>query len=170
MRTSIIKFDQQSDIAQWLGLNLHKNQIGYLSIPHYLCHLPPRIFFYVLSHMWISAAPWTVAHQAPLSMGLIGKITGVGCHFFLQRIFPTQGLNSRLLILLHWQVDSLPPAAPGKPSESFFGLHYLEQVQQTMLEHRTLGGNQACPSSWKTNSSQNQGKWSQKVTMIINGG
>ena len=28
----------------------------------------------------------------------------VGCHFFLQGIFPTQGLNSHLL---HWQADSL---------------------------------------------------------------
>ena len=30
---------------------------------------------------------------------------GVGCHFLLQGIFPTQGLNPHLL---HWQVDSLP--------------------------------------------------------------
>ena len=37
-----------------------------------------------------------------------GKNTGVGCHFFLQGIFPTQGLNLRLLCLLHWQVNSLP--------------------------------------------------------------
>ena len=29
-----------------------------------------------------------------------GKNTGVGCHFLLQGIFPTQGLNPRLL---HWQ-------------------------------------------------------------------
>ena len=35
-----------------------------------------------------------------------GKNTGVGCHFLLQgEIFPTQGLNSHLLCLLHWQVD-----------------------------------------------------------------
>ena len=34
-----------------------------------------------------------------------GKNTGVGCHFFLQRIFPTQGLD---LYLLHWQGGSLP--------------------------------------------------------------
>ena len=34
-----------------------------------------------------------------------GKNTGVGCHFVLQGIFLTQGLNPRLL---HWQVDSLP--------------------------------------------------------------
>ena len=32
--------------------------------------------------------PWTVAYQ-----GLPGKSTGVGCHFLLQRIFPTWGSN-----------------------------------------------------------------------------
>ena len=32
------------------------------------------------------------------------KNTGMGCHFFLRGIFPTQGLNS---CLLHWQADSL---------------------------------------------------------------
>ena len=37
-----------------------------------------------------------------------GKNTGTGCHFFLQGIFPTQGLNPSLLCPLHWQVDSLP--------------------------------------------------------------
>ena len=30
-----------------------------------------------------------------------GKITGVGCHFLLQEIFPTQGLNPHLLCLLN---------------------------------------------------------------------
>ena len=34
-----------------------------------------------------------------------GKNTGVGCHFLLQGIFLTQGLN---LYLLHWQASSLP--------------------------------------------------------------
>ena len=33
---------------------------------------------------------WTVALQAPLSMGFSH---GVGCQVLLQRIFPTQGLN-----------------------------------------------------------------------------
>ena len=33
-----------------------------------------------------------------------GKDTGVGCHFLLQWIVPTQGLNP---CLLHWQADSL---------------------------------------------------------------
>ena len=41
--------------------------------------------------------PWAVAHQAPLSMDSPGKNTAVGCHFLLQGIFPTQGINQGLL-------------------------------------------------------------------------
>ena len=37
----------------------------------------------------------------------------MGCHFLLQRIFPTQGSNLHLLHLLHWQMGSLPLAPPG---------------------------------------------------------
>ena len=33
-----------------------------------------------------------------------GKSTGVGCHFLLQGIFLTQGLNSCLFSLLHWRI------------------------------------------------------------------
>ena len=54
--------------------------------------------------------PWTVAHQAPLSMDFPGKNTGVGCHFLLQGIFPTQGSNLRLL---HWQASSFTTEPPG---------------------------------------------------------
>ena len=53
------------------------------------------------------ATPWTVAHQAPRSMGLDspGKNTAVGCHPLLQRIFQTQGSNPSAPAL---QADSLP--------------------------------------------------------------
>ena len=44
-----------------------------------------------------------------------GKNSGVGCHFLLQGILPTQGSNPRLLHLLRRQVDYLPLAPPGKP-------------------------------------------------------
>ena len=40
-----------------------------------------------------------------------GKNTGVGCHFLLQEIFPTQGLNPHLL---HWQIDCSPVNHQGK--------------------------------------------------------
>ena len=41
--------------------------------------------------------PWTVACQAPLSMGFSRQAYWSGCHFLLQRIFPTQGSNPGLL-------------------------------------------------------------------------
>ena len=55
--------------------------------------------------------PWTVAHQAPLSMGFPRKNTGMGCHFRLQGIFLTQGSNQHLQ---HWQADSFNTEPPGK--------------------------------------------------------
>ena len=33
-----------------------------------------------------------------------GKNTGVGCHFLLQGIFPTQVSNQHILYLLHWHL------------------------------------------------------------------
>ena len=45
-----------------------------------------------------------------------GKSTRVGCHFLLQRIFPTQGSN---LCLLHWQADSLPLSHLGSPQNKY---------------------------------------------------
>ena len=44
-----------------------------------------------------SVTPWTVAYQALPPWDFPGKSTGVGCHFLLQEIFPTQGLNPGLL-------------------------------------------------------------------------
>ena len=44
-----------------------------------------------------------------------GKNTEVGSHSLLQEIFPTQGSNSHLWCLLHWQADSLSPNYLGSP-------------------------------------------------------
>ena len=42
---------------------------------------------------------------------------GVGCHFLLQRIFMTLGLN---LCFLHWQADSLPLSILRSPTVAVF--------------------------------------------------
>ena len=55
---------------------------------------------------------WTVAARLLCSWDFPGKNTGVGCHFLLQGIFLTQGLN---LSLLRWQADSLPLSHQGSP-------------------------------------------------------
>ena len=55
--------------------------------------------------------PWSARLPRPWTFP--GKNTGVGCHFLLQRIFSTQGLNLSLQCLLHWQADSLPLGRQG---------------------------------------------------------
>ena len=73
---------------------------------------------HMLSHfscVQLFATLWTVVCQAPLSVGFFRQDTGVGCHAFLQGIFPTQGLNPHLLCFLHWQAGSLPLESLGKP-------------------------------------------------------
>ena len=52
-----------------------------------------------------------VTHQVLFPRNFQGKNTGVGSHFLLQGIFPTQGLNP---CLLHWEADSLPFSHVGK--------------------------------------------------------
>ena len=51
---------------------------------------------FVLSHFRLLETPWTVAHQAPLSMGFSRQEYGVGCCAVLQGMSLTQGSNPRL--------------------------------------------------------------------------
>ena len=60
-----------------------------------------------------------------------GKSAGVGCHFLLQGILPTQVLHHPHL--LHWQVDTLPLGPPGDiQSFRFFSHigHYRVRLQK----------------------------------------
>ena len=69
------------------------------TLPTQVCLIKERKWKKVesLSCVWLFATPWTVAYQAPLSMRFsMDNSTGVGCHFLLQGIFPTQGLNPGL--------------------------------------------------------------------------
>ena len=50
-----------------------------------------------LSHARLFATPWILAcTKLLLPWDFQGKSTGVGCHFLLQGIFPTEGLNPGL--------------------------------------------------------------------------
>ena len=70
--------------------------------PVHLCMLAES-----LSSIWFYVNIWTRAWQASV-WNFPDENTGVGCHFLLQEVFPTQGSNPCLLGLLQWQVDSLP--------------------------------------------------------------
>ena len=65
----------------------------------------------------IFATPWTGAYEAPLATEFSRQDTRVGCHVLFQGIFLTQGLNSGLLCLMHWLLDSLPPVPPGEATK-----------------------------------------------------
>ena len=70
----------------------------------------------VLSHVQLFGTPWTVACQAPLSVGSPGSNTGVGCCARLQGIFPTQGSDTSL-VSCTGSLVLLLLALPGKPSD-----------------------------------------------------
>ena len=74
-----------------------------------------HLYMHMLGSIWLFVTPWTITCQAPLSMEFPGKNTGMGCHFLLWGIFLTQGSNSHLSHLLHWQADSLPLCHLGSP-------------------------------------------------------
>ena len=63
-----------------------------------------------LSRLRLFATPWTVTHQAPLSLEFSGKSTGVGCHFLLQGNLPNLGIEPGSPAL-----QALPSEPPWKP-------------------------------------------------------
>ena len=61
-----------------------------------------------LNRVQLFVTPQTTAHRLLCPWSFPGKNTGVDCHFLLQGIFLTQGLNPNLLRLLHRQANSSP--------------------------------------------------------------
>ena len=76
------------------------------------------------SHVQLCATPWTVARQAPLSMGFSRqRILEWVAVPFSKGFFLTQVLNMCLLCLLHWLAGSSPLVPPEKPKDAFIWLH-----------------------------------------------
>ena len=63
------------------------------------------------------ATPWTVAHQAPLSMGFSRQVYWSGLPCPPPGNLPDPGTEPTLFCVLIWQVDSLPVMPPGKPRD-----------------------------------------------------
>ena len=70
-----------------------------------------------LSRVQLFATPWTVAHQAPLSMGFSRQEYWSGLPFLLQGIFPTQGSNPGLP---HRRQTLYHLSHQGSPQETMF--------------------------------------------------
>ena len=72
-----------------------------------------------LSRVQLFVTPWTVARQAPLSMGLSQQEYCSGLPFTSPGDLPNPGIKPEYPAL---QADSLPSEPPGKPSSDTKGL------------------------------------------------
>ena len=76
--------------------------------------VPCSVMLDTFRPLWLQLArllsPWNIS----------SKNTGVGCHFLLPVIFPTQGSNPHFLHLLYWQADSLPLSHLGNPIIQYY--------------------------------------------------
>ena len=86
----------------------------------------------LLSRVRLFATPWTVAYQAPPSMGFSRQEYWSGLPFPSPGIFPTQGLN---LSLPHCRQTLLLAEPPGK-HYGFEVLHYF-QIKNILTENIT---------------------------------
>ena len=80
----------------------------------------------------------------------LSKNTGVGCHFFLQGIFLTQGSNLHVLRLLCWQMDSLPLSHLGRQHRAEVCAYRLlrgSQVSELPEGVRSVWGPEALSSA-----------------------
>ena len=71
-----------------------------------------------LSHVQLFVTPWTVAHQAPLSIGFSRPEYWSGLPCSPPGDLPNPGIKPRSPVL---QADSLPPEPPGKPKDTGVG-------------------------------------------------
>ena len=82
------------------------------------------------------------------------KNTGAGCHFLLQGIFLTQGLNPCLLHLPRWQPGSFTTGSPGgqlgdmvKPYDGECGSYAHSLACTIFSSHQQAWPTQSCPPS-----------------------
>ena len=61
--------------------------------------------------VWLCATPWTVAHQAPLSMDCPGKNTGEDCYALVQGDLPNPGIEPSSLMSPAWAGGFLTSSA-----------------------------------------------------------
>ena len=74
------------------------------------------LHMHVLGPVQLSAIPWTVAHQAPLSMEFPRQEYWSELPLPTPGDLPAHGLNLCILCLLHWQAYSLPLYHLGSPN------------------------------------------------------
>ena len=100
-----------------------------------------------LSRVQLFVTPWTVAHQAPTSMGFSRQEYWSGSPFPTPGDLPNPGIKPRTPTL---QADSLPSEPPGKPSPLLMQ-EQNEEVSASFCSSLPAGNTcklKSCTSSW----------------------
>ena len=120
------------------------------SLHSYSLYIRICVFIYILlfscgvvSHSFCDPMDCSLARILCL-WGSSGKNTGVSCHFLLQEIFLTQGLNPHLL---HWQVGFLPLSHLESPiyiythtyihTHTHIYVYYIYNINVVFLEYES---------------------------------
>ena len=93
----------------------------------------------LLSRVWVFCNPLDYSCQFP------AKNTGMGCHFLLQRIFPTQGSNSHLLSLAGRFFTTEPTG------KSMIQLNQISASGKQAFENSLYCKHYFCPPNWWAN-------------------
>ena len=112
---------------------------------------------YMLSPVQLSATLWTVAHQAPLSMGFPRQEYRTGLPFPLPWDHSDPGIEPVSCRLLHWQADSSPLSHLGSTKNFMFSgsvtsdslqPHALQYIGPPCLSPSPSVCSNSCPLSW----------------------
>ena len=107
-----------------------------------------EVYFHVITH-GLQPTRLLCSWDSP------GKKTGVGCHFLLQGIFPTQKSNPHFLL---WQMDSLPlhhlSSSPHKNTLRSIlllaPLYTAGKLRLRTIKQVSPGVERFCSPSWRT--------------------
>ena len=91
---------------------MYKHMLGFPVGFYLINNLKWKVKVKSLSRVWLFATPWTVAHQAPPSMGFSRQEYWNGLPFPSPEDFPNPGIEPRSPTL---QADALTSEPPGKP-------------------------------------------------------
>ena len=97
-----LNLSQHQGLFQWDGSSHQVVKVLEFKLQHQSFQWSISCF----SHVQLFATPWKTPLWSARFLCLWnspGKNTGVGCHFLLQGIFPTQGMNWHHLHLLYWR-------------------------------------------------------------------
>ena len=113
-----------------IHFSLSPPSVPQASLPHPTPTFPPPFLQVLVNRVLLFVTSWTIAHQAPLSMGILPARILEWLPFPSSRDLPNPGIKPRFHAL---QSDSLPSEPPGKPLQGS-GLT-SEQLQIGDLEH-----------------------------------